>query len=185
MGMAWYALKVRVAQEKKVSHRIRQELERLGLSHQVRDILVPMERVLEDRKTAKTLKRRERDRVFLPGYLFLDLASEEYLPELSQILRSLPDVMYFVSPVRGEAPVPLPEHEIQPILTRARAAATPIDVSHTFEVGQRVRIVEGPFVDYEGYIAEVYPEKQRVQVRVKIFNRETPLELAYHQVQKL
>lgn len=183
--MAWYALKVRAAQEKKVSLRIRQELERLGLSHQVRDILVPMERVLEDKKSGKSVKRRERDRVFLPGYLFLDLAAEEYLPELSQVLRALPDVMYFVSPTRGAAPVPLLESEILPILTRARSTAAAVEVSHTFEVGQQVRIIEGPFIDYEGYIAEVYPEKQRVQVRVKIFNRETPLELSYHQVQKL
>ena len=183
--MAWYVLKVRAAQEKKASLRIRQELERLGLSHQVRDILVPMERVLEDKKSGKAVKRRERDRVFLPGYLFLDLAAEEYLPELSQVLRGLPDVLYFVSPVRGEAPVPLPENEILPILTRARSTAAPMEVSHTFEIGQRVRIVEGPFMDYEGHIAEIYPEKQRVQVRVKIFNRETPLELAYHQVKKL
>ncbi len=182
MGMPWYALKVRVFQEKKASERIRQELERLGLSHQVTDILVPMERVLEDRKGGK---KRERDRVFLPGYLFLEIPVEEHVPELAQVLRGVPDVMYFVSPARGSAPVPLPEQEMTPILSRARSQQQVVEVSHAFEVGQLVRIVEGPFAGFEGYVAEIYPEKQRLQVRVKIFNRETPIELPYHQVQKL
>jgi transcriptional antiterminator NusG len=180
--MAWYALKVRVSQEKKVSQRIQQELERLGLSHQVTDILVPMERVLEDRKGGK---KRERDRVFLPGYLFLDIPAEDYVPELVQVLRAVPDVMYFVSPARGAQPVPLPDQEIASILSRARAIQQAVEVVHAFEPGQLVRIVEGPFSGFEGYVAEVYPEKQRVQVRVKIFNRETPVELPYHHVEKL
>ncbi|MCX7606774.1 MAG: KOW motif-containing protein [Bacteroidia bacterium] len=180
--MAWYALKVRVSQEKKVSQRIRHELERLGLSHQVADILVPMERVLEDRKGGK---KRERDRIFLPGYLFLDIPAEDYVAELMQVLRGVPDVMYFVSPARGAKPIPMPELEIAPILSRARAVALPLEVQHDFDIGQIVRIVEGPFAGFEGYVAELYPEKQRIQVRVKIFNRETPVELPYHHVEKL
>ncbi|MCS7188409.1 MAG: transcription termination/antitermination protein NusG [Bacteroidia bacterium] len=180
--MAWYALKVRVSQEKKVSMRIRQELERLGLSHRVTDILVPMEKVLEDRKGGK---KRERDRVFMPGYLFLDIPMEEDVPELIQILRSIPDVMYFVSPTRGAKPVPLSDIEISPILSRVRSAETPIEIRQDFEVGQAVRIIEGPFAGFQGYVAEVYPEKQRIQVRVKIFNRETPVELPYYHAEKI
>ncbi|GIV22921.1 MAG: transcription termination/antitermination protein NusG [Bacteroidia bacterium] len=180
--MAWYALKVRASQERKVSQRIRQELDRLGLGHQVVDILVPAERVLESRKGGK---KRERERVFLPGYVFLDIPVEEYVPELIQVLRGVPDVLYFVSPSRGAKPLPLPDSEVGPILSRARAASLPMEVSQDFEVGQLVRISEGPFAGFEGYIAEVYPEKQRVQVRVKIFNRETPVELPYHHVEKL
>ncbi|MCS7297088.1 MAG: transcription termination/antitermination protein NusG [Bacteroidia bacterium] len=180
--MAWYAVKVRVSQEKKVSDRIRHELARQGMEHQVKDILVPAERVLEERRGAK---KRERERVFLPGYLFLEVASDEYLPELMQMLRGVPDVMYFVSPARGSRPIPLSESEIAPILSRARALTLASEGVESFESGQLVRIVEGPFSGFEGYIAEVYPEKQRVQVRVKIFNRETPVELPYSHIQRI
>lgn len=180
--MSWYALKVRATQEKKVSQRIQAELERLGIAHHVKDILIPAERVLEERKGSK---KRERERVFLPGYLFLELASDEYLPELMQVLRGVPDVMYFVTPARGAPPVPMSEAEIAPIRSRARAASAPVDVPQTFDLGQLVRIKEGPFSDFEGYVAEIYPEKQRIQVRVKIFNRETPVELPYSHVEKL
>ncbi|MEN2993213.1 MAG: transcription termination/antitermination protein NusG [Bacteroidia bacterium] len=180
--MSWYALKVRSSQEKKIADRILQALQKAGVSHWVRDILVPMERVLEARKGGK---KREKDKIFMPGYLFLDVASEEVLPELMTLVRSVPDVLYFVSPARRAAPVPLSESEIQPILQRVRAsAAAPLDTTQTFEVGQLVRIIEGPFKDFEGYVAEVYPEKQRIQVRVRIFNRETPVELPYSQAEK-
>ncbi|MEN3041186.1 MAG: transcription termination/antitermination protein NusG [Bacteroidia bacterium] len=180
--MAWYALKVRASQEKKVCDRIRNELARLGIEHQVRDILVPAERVLEERKGAKA---RERERIFLPGYLFLEVASDEYLPELIQTLRGVPDVLYFVSPARGAAPIPMADHEIAPILSRARSVHPASESDQSFEVGQLVRISEGPFSGFEGYVAEVYPEKQRIQVRVKIFNRETPVELPYSHAERI
>ncbi|MCX8111988.1 MAG: KOW motif-containing protein [Bacteroidia bacterium] len=180
--MAWYALKVRASQEKKVSHRIQNELVRQGLDYCVRDILVPAERVLEERKG---VKKRERERVFLPGYLFLEVVAEERLPELIQALRGVPDVMYFVSPARGSFPIPMSENEIAPILSRARAVSAAVESGQSFEPGQLVRIVEGPFSGFEGYIAEVYPEKQRIQVRVKIFNRETPVELPYSHAEKV
>ncbi|MCS6895638.1 MAG: transcription termination/antitermination protein NusG [Bacteroidia bacterium] len=180
--MAWYALKVRATQEKKVSDRIRNELARLGIEYQVKDILVPAERVLEERKGAK---KKERERVFLPGYLFLEVTAEEYLPELIQTLKGVPDVLYFVSPARGAPPMPMADHEITPILSRARSISTTSESDQTFEVGQLVRISEGPFSGFEGYVAEVYPEKQRIQVRVKIFNRETPVELPYSHAEKI
>ncbi|MCS7152437.1 MAG: KOW motif-containing protein [Bacteroidia bacterium] len=180
--MAWYALKVRASQEKKVSDRIRNELVRLGIDHKVRDILVPAERVLEERKGTK---KRERERIFLPGYLFIEVAAEEFVPELIQALRGIPDVLYFVSPARGTPPIPMSESEIAPILSRARSVSAAVETSQSFEVGQLVRIVEGPFSGFEGYVAEVYPEKQRIQVRVKIFNRETPVELPYSHAERL
>lgn len=180
--MAWYALKVRTSQEEKVKDRIFNELRRLGIEHFVKDIIVPAEKVLEERKG---MKKRERRRVFLPGYLFVEVASEEYLPELMQALRGVSDVLYFVSPARGAPPMPMSEAEITPILSRTRDMARPLEGQQTFELGQLVRITEGPFSGFEGFVSDIHPEKQRIQVRVKIFNRETPVELPYTHVQKL
>jgi transcriptional antiterminator NusG len=180
--MPWYVLKVRASQEKKVAHRIQAELDRLAISHQVREIVIPMERVLESRKTGK---KREKEKVFMPGYLFLEVAAESYLPDLIPFMRSIPDVLYFVAPARGQMPEPLPEQEITPILLRARAKEAVPEAWHELAVGDAVRIVEGPFTGFEGVISELYPEKQRARVQVKVFNRETPVDIQYHQIEKL
>ena len=180
--MPWYVLKVRASQEKKVAHRIQNEIERLGLSHQVTDVVVPMERVLQNSKTGK---KREKEKVFMPGYLFVEVASESYIPELIPVMRSIPDVLYFVSPSRGQPPQPLTESEITPILSRARSKDAIPESWHELNVGDVVRIIDGPFAGFEGSIRELYPEKQRARVHVKVFNRETPVEIQYHQIEKL
>ncbi len=180
--MPWYVLKVRAAKEKKVAQRIQAEIERLGLSHQILDIVVPMERVLQSSRTGK---KREKEKIFMPGYLFLEIASEAYLPDLIPLMRSIPDVFYFVAPARGQLPHALSEQEIGPILSRARAKEAVSEAWHELSVGDLVRITEGPFAGFEGNVRELYPEKQRVRVHVKVFNRETPVEIQYHQIEKL
>lgn len=180
--MPWYVLKVRASQEKKVAHRIQTEIERLGLSHQVQDVVVPMERVLQSSKSGK---KREKEKIFLPGYLFLEIASESYVLDLIPVMRSIPDVLYFVSPARGQPPQPLSEQEISAILSRARSKEAVPEAWHELSVGDLVRITEGPFAGFEGTIRELYPEKQRARVHVKVFNRETPVEIQYHQLEKL
>jgi len=182
LKMPWYVLKVRASKEKKVAHRIQAEIDRLGLSHQVLDIVVPMERVLQSSKTGK---KREKEKIFMPGYLFLEIASEGYIPELIPLMRSIPDVFYFVSPARGQPPHSLSEQEIGAILSRARAKDAIPEAWHELSVGDLVRITEGPFAGFEGTVRELYPEKQRARVHVKVFNRETPVEIQYHQIEKL
>lgn len=180
--MPWYALKVRAAQEKKVAHRIANELERLGLSHWVSDIVVPMERVLT---TGRGGKKQEKEKVFMPGYLFLEVPSESFIPDLIPIMRSVADVLYFVAPSRGASPEPLSEQEIAPILSRARAKEPIPEALQNLEVGQTVRVIDGPFAGLEGAVAEVFPEKQRARILIKIFNREAPVEIQYHQIERL
>ncbi len=175
-------LKVRASKEKQVAHRIQAEIERLGLSHQVLDVVVPMERVLQSSKTGK---KREKEKIFMPGYLFLEVASEGYIPDLIPLMRSIPDVFYFVSPARGQPPQSLSEQEIGPILSRARAKDAIPEAWHELSVGDLVRITEGPFAGFEGTVRELYPEKQRARVHVKVFNRETPVEIQYHQIEKI
>ncbi|MCS6790009.1 MAG: KOW motif-containing protein [Bacteroidia bacterium] len=174
--MPWYALKVRVSQEKKIADLIRSELRRQQIEHQVKDIVVPIERVLRDTPGGK---KKEREKVFMPGYLFVEVAAEKYISELYHALRLVPGVMYFVSSTRKAVPTPLPEAEISHILSRARATSSVGEGDQIFEVGQEVRIIEGPFSGLKGYVTEVYPEKQRIQVKIQVFRRETPIEIPY------
>jgi transcriptional antiterminator NusG len=115
----------------------------------------------------------------------LEIASESYVPDLIPVMRSIPDVLYFVSPARGQPPQPVSEQEISAILSRARSKEAIPEAWHELSVGDLVRITEGPFAGFEGTIRELYPEKQRARVHVKVFNRETPVEIQYHQLEKL
>lgn len=180
--MPWYALKVKVSQEKKIADLIRSELRRQQIEHQVKDIVVPIERVLRDTPGGK---KKEREKVFMPGYLFLEVAAEKHINDLRHVLRMVPGVMYFVSSTRKAIPTPLSEAEIAHILSRARATTVVGEGDQVFEVGQEVRIVEGPFSGLRGYVAEVYPEKQRLQVKIQVFRRETPVEIPYSHVEKI
>lgn len=165
-----------------MAHRIANELERIGLSHWVSDIVVPMERVLT---TCKGGKKQEKEKIFMPGYLFLEVPSESYVQELVSVMRSVADVLYFVAPSRGAPPEPLSEQEIALILSRARAKEPIPEALHDLSVGQLVRIIDGPFAGLEGTVAEVFPEKQRARIQVKMFNRETPVEIQYRQIERL
>lgn len=179
--MAWFALRVRAAQEKRVRERILAVLTEEGLSDKVKQVLVPVQKVLREHKGRK----KQNEQVFMAGYLFLEMAGDKVDRQVYEALRRVPDVMYFLSSGRGKEPIPIPDAEMHQILVRASDQVAVPDVAISLHPGDMVRVMEGPFSGFDGIVREVAPDKGKLQVHVKIFGRETPIELTYSQVEKL
>jgi transcription termination/antitermination protein NusG len=171
----WYVLRTFSGHEKRVKEYIEREIERLGFEDLVGEILIPTETVFEMRGG----KKRTREKTFFPGYLLL----EAYLdPYLKDVVTGLPSVIGFLS--TGDEPTPLRPDEVNRILGRVEeTAAAGEQPEMPFKPGDAVKVVDGPFNNFTGFVEEVYPDKMKVRVMVSIFGRKTPLELDYLQVE--
>jgi len=179
----WYVLKVVSGQEKFVKYHLDSELERRKLKDYVAQILIPSEKIYEMRAG----KKQTRERNFFPGYLILhaDLADGRVV----HVVKDIPNALGFLG-VRGWSssgqPIPLREKEINKILGRVdEIAEADSGLEKPFIVGETVKIVDGPFSGFTGNIQEVFEERKKLNVIVKIFERNTPIELTYTQVEKL
>eukprot|EP01132_Coremiostelium_polycephalum_P000344 gene344-436_t len=179
----WYVLKVVSGQEKFVKYHLDSELERRNLKDYVEQILIPSEKVYEMRSG----KRQIRERNFYPGYLILqaDLTNGQVL----HVIKDIPNALGFLG-TRGwgsaSKPVPLREKEINKILGRVEAmGAANIGEENSFIIGESVKIIDGPFSSFTGSIQEIFEERKKLHVIVKIFERNTPIELTYSQVEKI
>lgn len=181
-GLNWYVLRAVSGQEKKVKTYLENEATRRGLTDYVPQVLIPAEKVYEVRNG----KKRVREKSFFPGYIMLeaDLSNGEVV----HMITSLPGVIGFLSANTGgtsKTPVALRQSEINRILGKAEEAAQEeITVSVMFLKGEEVKVIDGPFSGFTGNVEEIFDERKKLNVMVKIFGRNTPVELNYSQVEK-
>lgn len=174
----WYVVRAITGQEKKVKNNILVELERAGLGAYVPDILIPTEKVYQIKNGKKVAKERNA----FPGYILIQADFSD--PEVIPLIKSVSGVVGFLG--SKDQPVPLRNSELSRILgTADELSDSESGFDEHFVVGEAVKVIDGPFNDFDGVIEEVNDEKKKVKVMVKIFGRRTPLELNYNQVQKL
>ena len=170
---AWYVVHCYSGYENKVRHNLEQRIETMGMKDQIFDVVVPTEEEIE----VKEGKRRTVERRVFPGYILVNMILSE---ESWYVVRNTPGVTGFVG--MGNNPTPLRPEEVAQIVKRMEAEAPRIKV--TFKSGERVRIIDGPFNDFRGTVAEIDMERAKVRVMVNFFGRETPVELDFLQVEK-
>lgn len=172
-GPAWYVIHCYSGYENKVRHNLEQRIETMGMKDKIFDVVVPTQEEIEVRDG----KRRTVERHIFPGYLLVNMILTE---ESWFVVRNTPGVTGFVG--MGNQPTPLRPEEVAQILKRMESEAPTIKV--TFKVGERVRIIDGPFNDFRGVVSEIDMERNKVRVMVSFFGRETPVELDFLQVEK-
>ena len=174
--MDWYTLRVISGKEKKIRENILFELDTANLTDNVENILVPTENVLEMRDGKKKIK----EKVFFPGYLLVRLEMDK---ETKYFLENINGVISFVGP-KGQ-PQPLKQEEAQRFLGNFDGKGGPLKTVEAapYKVGDPVKVTDGPFMDFSGFVQEVSHDKQKLKVLVSIFGRQTPVELDYLQVE--
>jgi len=177
MKMRWYVIQAYSGYEKRVKTQIEERIALAGLQDSFGDILVPTEEVVE----MKAGQKRKSERKFFPGYVLIQMIMND---ETWQLVRRVPRVSGFVGG-KGDKPAPITQKEVDRILgTLKPADGTQPKPRTTYEVGQVVRVLEGPFNDFTGVVESVNYEKSRLHVAVSIFGRSTPVELEFSQVEK-
>ncbi|MDR3449067.1 MAG: transcription termination/antitermination protein NusG [Alphaproteobacteria bacterium] len=176
MAHRWYVIHVHSGFEKKVAQTVRETALKKGLEEHFSEILVPTEEVVEVRRGAKVNAERK----FFPGYVLIkmDLSDESW-----HLVKNTPKVSGFLG--GGGRPSPISEAEAQRILNQVIEGVEHPKPSVTFEVGEQVRVSDGPFATFTGVVEEVDEGKARLKVAVSIFGRATPVELEYGQVEKV
>ncbi len=174
--MDWFSVRVLSGREKKIRDAMLSELSGDADSGKISEVLVPSENVVEMRSGKKVIK----DRVFYPGYVLVKMDLDN---ESRHYVENIPGVMSFVGP-KGE-PEPLQPDEVNRILGEVEVKDGQEVMATRFQKNDGVKIVDGPFLDFEGSVIETNEEKQKVKVMVSIFGRSTPVELDYLQVEHL
>ena len=175
MAKRWYSVSVLSNFEKKIAEQIRSKVEEQGLEAQIDEVLVPTEEVIEVRRGKKVTTERR----FMPGYVLvhMEMSDEGY-----HLVNSINRVTGFLGP-QGR-PMPMRDAEVQAILGRVEEGQEAPRVEISFEVGEKVKVNDGPFEDFDGMVEEVDEISQRLKVTVSIFGRATPVELEFTQVTK-
>lgn len=175
MAKRWYSVSVLSNFEKKVAEQIRHSVEDAGLEEQIEEVLVPTEEVIEIRRGKKVPTERR----FMPGYVLVRM---EMTDEGYHLINSINRVTGFLGP-QGR-PMPMRDAEVNSILNRVEEGVEAPRTLISFEVGEKVKVNDGPFEDFEGMVEEVDDDNQRLKVTVSIFGRATPVELEFTQVSK-
>ena len=175
----WYVIRAVTGQEAKVKKYITTELARVDLDSQVEDILVPTEKVIQIRKGKKVQK----EKTYFPGYIMI---KADISGEILHIIRSITNVLGFLGETKGGEPIPLRTSEVNRMLGKVdELAISGEQISIPFNIGESVKVIDGPFNGFTGSIDNVNEEKRKLEIMVKIFGRKTPLELSYMQVEKI
>ncbi|MFH2123594.1 MAG: transcription termination/antitermination protein NusG [Pseudomonadota bacterium] len=174
MEKHWYILQVHSGFEDKVKATLEERIKNEGLGESFGDILIPTEQVVEMVKGV----RKTSSRKFFPGYILISMELNDTTWHC--IHENMPRVVGFVGDDTN--PLPLPDDEAAKIIGRIHDGSESPRPKVIFEVGEVVRVTDGPFANFQGVVDEVFPEKGRVRVKVSIFGRETPVELEYVQV---
>lgn len=175
----WYVVRAVSGQENKIRDYMESEINRLGFNNLVEDILVPTQKVVQIRKGKKINK----EKVYFPGYIMI---KANLSGEIPHVIKSLPNVIGFLGETKGGDPVPLRIAEVNRMLGKVDELSTESEsVSIPFEIGESIKVIDGPFNGFNGSIEKVNQEKRKLEVMVKIFGRKTPLELSYMQVEKI
>ncbi|HRQ42987.1 MAG TPA: transcription termination/antitermination protein NusG [Candidatus Goldiibacteriota bacterium] len=182
MASRWYFISTYAGQENNVKENMQQRIQTYSLEKKITNVLIPSENVTEIKKKKKVVKNRK----FFPGYIMIemdvDLDSEEG-KEILYIVRNTPKVTGFVG--TKSRPIPLSENEVTDIMDLMEDRKKKPRMASYFEVGEHVKITDGPFLNFNGVVEEVNPEKGKMKVIVTIFGRPTPVELEFSQVEKI
>ena len=176
MSMRWYVVHVFSGMEKKVQSSLQERIERAGLQSSFGRILVPTEEVIESRGGQRAVTEH---RIF-PGYVLVEM---EFSDEAWHLVKSTNRVTGFLGGT-GSRPTPIPEKEVLRLFSQIEEGGEKPRPKILFEVGEALRIKEGPFADFNGSVEEVNYERNKVRVNVMIFGRATPVELDFSQVEK-
>ena len=176
MTMRWYVVHAYSGFENQVMRLLKERVARAGMGDNFGEILVPTEEVVEMRDG----QRRKSDRKFFPGYVLVQMEMNDATWHL---VKSVPKVMGFIGG-SSDKPAPISDNEANAILERVQEGAEKPRPKVLFEPGEVVRVVDGPFNDFNGVVEEVNYEKSRLRVAVLIFGRSTPVELEFGQVEK-
>ena len=175
----WYVVRAVSGQENKIRDYMDSEINRLGFKDFVEDILVPTQKVVQIRKGKKINK----EKVYFPGYIMI---KANLTGEIPHIIKALPNVIGFLGETKGGDPIPLRTAEVNRMLGKVDELSTESEsVSIPFEIGENIKVIDGPFNGFNGTIEKVNQEKRKLEVMVKIFGRKTPLELSYMQFEKI
>jgi transcription termination/antitermination protein NusG len=180
--LQYYVLRAVSQQEKKIKLYIENEAARNNLTDFIPEVLIPSEKIVEMRNG----KKRVREKNFFPGYMIIhaDLSNGEVL----HMVKSLPGVIGFLGKNGGAStePEPLRQAEVNRILgIQEEISEETIDSGINFNMNESVKVIDGPFSGFEGTVEEIFADKKKLNVSVKIFGRSTPVELSYIQVEKL
>jgi transcriptional antiterminator NusG len=176
MAKRWYVLHVYSGFEKKIATQIKEQAELKGLAEQIGDIIVPVEEVTEVRRAQKVNTERK----FFPGYVLINMDMSD---DAWHLVKDVPKVTGFLG--SKTRPSPITDGEAERIMKQAQEGTENRRPSVIFEIGEQVRVADGPFTSFNGVIEEVDEDKGRVKVSVSIFGRSTPVDLEYGQVEKV
>lgn len=176
MAMKWYVVHTQTGAEDKAKAGLESKMAATELKNYVGEIVVPTEQVSEIRGGKKRISARK----FFPGYILLKM---EMTKESWYLVKTTPGVTGFIGP--GRNPAPLNEDEVNTILRRTQDTETKPSPKIIFEIGEAVRISEGPFANFNGSVMEIYPDRGKLKVSVSIFGRSTLVEMEYWQVEKV
>lgn len=173
----WYALRVYSGKEARVKAHIENEVKLQGIEKKVGAIVIPSENVIEMRDG----KKRVKNRTFFPGYMIIEMELDN---QTKHVIANAPGVVSFVGP--KNEPIPLRESEVRGILgkiEKSRETEVKGKISVPFKVGDPIRVTDGPFNDFTGFVEEINDEKNKVKVNISIFGRPTPVELDFLQIE--
>lgn len=174
--MKWYVVHTQTGSEEKAKAGLEKKIATTALKDYVEEVVVPTEQVSEIRSGKKRISTRK----FFPGYILLKM---EMTKESWYLVKTTPGITGFIGP--GRKPAPLSEEEVNTILKRSEETEAKPSPKVVFEIGEAVRISEGPFANFNGAVMEVYPDRGKLKVSVSIFGRSTLVELEYWQVEKI
>jgi transcriptional antiterminator NusG len=181
MRNQWFIIQTLSGQEQKVKDSIEKRVKTDEMQDYVKEVLVPMEKVVEVRNQKKTVSNRK----LWPGYVFVDMVlldeNNRIIEEPWYFIKETQGVIGFVG---GEPPVPTPAAEVESIKAQISASEETEKPKVNFEVAETIKINNGPFLNFSGVIEEIDPERGKLKVTVNIFGRNTPVELEYWQIEK-
>ena len=181
MRSQWFVIHTLSGQEQKVKESIDKRIKAEEMGDFIKEVMVPMEKVVEVRNNKKTVSTRK----LWPGYVFIDMAlldeNGRIIEKPWYFIKETPGVIGFVG---GEPPVPTPTAEVEAIKAQISASEETEKPKVSFAVGETIKINNGPFLNFSGVIEEIEPERGKLKVTVNIFGRNTPVELEYWQIAK-
>ena len=181
----WYVLRVVSGKERKIKEYLDKDIVRNGWSNVVKQVFLPVEKVYKVVNGKKVMRERN----FYPGYIMIEVADGKLTDDMIQSMSNITNVMHFLTDGKGSKGniISLRKAEVNKMLGKMdeMAEAGGVNMVEPFIVGETIKIIEGPFNDFNGVIEEVNDEKKKLKVTVKIFGRSTPVELNYMQVEKI